>query len=240
MHQNLPVIGGRTLKQLAIPGTHDAGMSSITGHTVFGTPCDTITQSETINGQLRMGSRYFDIRPVISKGEFYTGHYGFIKELKMWQGANGQSIDDVIDDINDFTKTNAELIILNLSHDLDTDVGGKDFEQFNDDQWHALFTKLTRLSHLFVAPNPTSVDLTSLTLNQYIGHGTAAVVVIVETPAVDMGVFSHWGFYTYPQLNAYNVYTSTHAPFVSVALTDNIVFQIRLTWRRWFPINWRR
>lgn len=134
MHRNLPTIGGRTLKQLAMPGTHDAGMSTITGSTAFGGKCNGQTQTQNIGGQLALGSRYFDIRPAISEfaqldnldgvadnllsggGNYYTGHYGFVSPLNSWQGTNGESIDNIINDINSFTANNKELVIINLSH----------------------------------------------------------------------------------------------------------------------------
>ena len=66
----LPQIGGKTLKQLVLPGSHDAGMSVITGDAA-GIPCNVLTQSYGIGGQLNLGSRFFDIRPVIGECCFW-------------------------------------------------------------------------------------------------------------------------------------------------------------------------
>lgn len=67
--------------------------------------------------------------------------------------------------------------------------------------------KLTGINNLYVAPNPSTVDLTTLTLNQFIGSGNAAVVVVVDS-SISLGAYNGKGFYTYSQLNAYNNYSS--------------------------------
>ena len=115
-----------------MPGSHDAGMSTLTSGTAMGTRANVITQTQSIGGQLNAGSRYFDIRPVISAGQYVTGHYGRIEQLGVvtWQGGNGQSIDSIISEINAFTACNQELIILRLSHDLNTDVGNEGYRSF--------------------------------------------------------------------------------------------------------------
>ncbi|HEY7767962.1 MAG TPA: hypothetical protein VIB55_07250, partial [Longimicrobium sp.] len=109
MQQNLGVLGGRSLRHLCIPGSHDAGMSVYTSGTAFATRCNTLTQTSGILGQLQFGVRYFDIRPVISAGQYLTGHYGNIGQINSWQGANGQSIASIISDVNAFTGANQEL-----------------------------------------------------------------------------------------------------------------------------------
>lgn len=113
-------LGPKTLRQLCLPGTHDVGMSTFVPDTTFAAPCNTLTQTSFILDQLQLGSRYFDIRPVIHATQFYTGHYTElnIAGRNTWQGANGQSMASVISDINAYTQDNPELVILYLSHDL--------------------------------------------------------------------------------------------------------------------------
>ncbi|KAF9459494.1 PLC-like phosphodiesterase [Collybia nuda] len=209
MQKNIGSLGPRTLRHITIPGSHDAGMSVRTGGTAGSFPCNTLTQTNSIAGQLNAGARYFDIRPVISAGEYYTGHYSKIGDS--WQGGNGQKISEIIAQVNAFTSANRELVILNLSHDLNTDNGNDNYTPFTQKEWDNLFTQLNTTSNLFVAPgDPTTVDLTTLSLNQFIGGNRAAVVMIVEPTSPSLGAFSRAGFYRYAQFNAYNSYSNTN------------------------------
>ncbi|PSR84202.1 hypothetical protein PHLCEN_2v5490 [Hermanssonia centrifuga] len=217
MQSSLSTIGSRQLRSIAMPGSHDAGMSVITGKTAFVDADDVLTQTGSIASQLTFGSRYFDIRPVIASGVFKTGHYSDIS-IVGWQGADGQAISDIINEINAFTASNAELIVLNLSHDLNTDSG---YGALTQTDWNNLLQQLTGINHLFVAPNPTSVDLTSMTLGQFIGNGQAAVLVITQpSGSISLGSFATQGFYTYSQYNAYNSYSDTDS--LSTMVSDQI------------------
>ena len=210
MAQNLATLGNRTLSQITIPGSHDAGMGVFHKGTAFSTAGNTQTQRITLDDQLRAGARYFDLRPVISGGVYKAGHYDFVEPLNSWQGGNGQTIAEIIQQINAFTLSNKELIILNLSHDYNTDVGNDSYRSFTQAEWDALFTQLAGLTNLWVAPgDPTTVDLTTIKLRDFIGDGRAAVVVIVEPSNIDLGSWATRGFYTYSQLNVYNEYSDT-------------------------------
>lgn len=224
LQQALPVLGALPLRQLCLPGSHDAGMSIYTSGTAFAHACNSLTQTTGILGQLQYGARYFDIRPVISAGQYYTGHYS---DLGSWQGANGQSLDAIIADINTYTATHPELIILNLSHDLNTDVGSFSYRPFTQPEWDALFAKLQTLSGLFVS---AATDLSTLPLQDFIYPSyaqpvvgpspdqlltgpppadkrparmpQAAVVVIVEPTGITLPP----GFYPYTAFDVYNHY----------------------------------
>ena len=207
MSSNLALLGRRSLKWICIPGSHDSGMSERGSGTAFAHDGNTITQTTDVLGQLEFGARYFDIRPVISAGKYYTGHYGHI--LGSWQGANGQSIDSVVSQVNFYTAAYNELVVLNISHELNTDVGANSYRPFNQDEWNGLFSLLATISHLYVAPDPIHVDLTTLPLNAYIGEGKPAVIVVVE-PECDLGEYAHRGFYKKINFNVYNSYSETN------------------------------
>ena len=155
------------------------------GHCVF--YCSKYTDTTPYaRRSVASGSRYFDLRPVISGGVYKAGHYSYIDALNSWQGGNGQTIAEIIQQINAFTASNKELIILNLSHDYNTDAGNDPYRSFTQAEWDALFEQLAGLSNLWVAPgDPTTVDLTTVKLNNFIGGGRAAVVVIVEPSGID-------------------------------------------------------
>lgn len=203
LQANLGMLGGRTLRELCMPGAHDSGMSMLSGSTAAGFLCNTQTQTTGVLGQLQAGARYFDIRPVITGGQYVTGHYGLIENTS-WQGGNGQSIASVIEDVNNFTATNVELIILDLSHDLDTDLGNTAYAPFTQQQWDALLTQLLSLQHRFVT---SASDLSTVKLSDFIGNGQAAVVVIVESSGISLGNFAGQGFYTAADFPLYNQYS---------------------------------
>jgi hypothetical protein len=76
MHANYDRIQCLSLRELAIPGSHDSGMSQLNGGS-GGIAEDTRTQTLDFGGQLKAGARFFDLRPVIAGGYWYTGHYSF-------------------------------------------------------------------------------------------------------------------------------------------------------------------
>jgi len=207
MQNVLPWLGAQPLRHLCMPGSHDAGMSVYTSGTAFTHACNTLTQVTGILGQLQYGARYFDIRPVISGGQYYTGHYGNVSQLDSWQGANGQSIASIISDVNTYTAANAELVILNLSHDLNTDLGNSSYAPFTQNEWNALFAQLQGINHLYVS---SASDLSILPLNDFIGSKQAAVVVVVETSGIDLGSYAGKGFYAYSAFNVYNQYANSN------------------------------
>ncbi len=157
MQANLETLGGRTLRQLCMPGTHDSGMSQIGTCTFDGNADNTQTQTQGILGQLKRGARYFDIRPAISDGTFVTGHYSYISALGSTQGCNGQSIADIISDINSFTSDGAELIILSVSADINTDVGEPNYQSFDEGEWISLLQVLQGINALYLGPAPNSI-----------------------------------------------------------------------------------
>lgn len=205
MQSNLKTLGHRPLHKICMPGTHDAGMGEIT-HT-GGVPKDimaefTQTQSFKILGQLDNGSRYFDIRPVLANGVHWTGHYGGK------HGARGQKMSSIVDDINAFTAQCAELIILNLSHSLNTD---DDWREYNQKDWNSLFKELLRLDHRYVAVGKDAKDLSLYSLSAFIGQGVAAVVIVVEAPEdISFGPYADKGFFAPAQFNVENEYANSN------------------------------
>ena len=74
----------------------------IQGTITGGTPAVTLTQYLNIYNQLRRGSRYSDIRPVIGNedGDYYCGQYGMVLENR--QGAKGARLTEVVDQTNQY------------------------------------------------------------------------------------------------------------------------------------------
>lgn len=183
MQATLFTIGSRTLRQIAIPASHDAGMSGITQAWV-GTFHNTATQTDGIYEQLLSGARWLDIRPVSAYRheagagtEFYVGHFSEAKVFKV-VGATGISFEKMIAAINRFTAENpGELIILDLTHELDGDEHWK--WGFTTEQWQALYEVLGDIKDLW-EPDDDSIpqDFTSVPLRTFIQPGSNSAVLI--------------------------------------------------------------
>lgn len=99
MQQSLSTIGNRKLKHICMPGSHDSGMSEYHPGTVGASYWNTQTQLLDMYNQLVYGARYFDLRPVLSKGAFVSGHYSEFQGA--WFGGNGQSFDGIVRAVNE-------------------------------------------------------------------------------------------------------------------------------------------
>lgn len=208
MQQSLDMFGERTLSQICITGSHDSGMSSFHNPTVGAEPCNTRTQIQTVWGQLVDGARYFDIRPTISSGEYYTGHYSDTGSALGWQGANGQKIDTIVTDINRYLEHHNELVILNISHDLQTDA---DYRRLNQSEWNRLLSKLNGIDPKYLLHEPHNTDLTSLRIRDLIRDG-GRVMVIARPEAADisLGAYENNGFFIGDRFNIYDDYAGTN------------------------------
>lgn len=116
------------LNQLAIPGSHDAGMYKITWHTniagIF--PSDNAqTQSKDIQSQLEAGVRYFDIRPgwVFDEADANNvdnkvGYAGHFDSSAGNVGCTGGKLESMLGDVVKFLNEcdDYEVIILKFSH----------------------------------------------------------------------------------------------------------------------------
>jgi hypothetical protein len=204
MQQNRTTLGSRPLSQLCILGTHDSGMWSVSHCDVPGGLINdyVLTQSVPVFTQLSYGARYLDIRPVISSGKFWTGHYsGKI-------GANGESLDNIISGVNQFTAQYKELVILNFSHTLQTDADG-DWPSFSKSDWQSLMKTLTALNNRYMVQDPEKAkNLNLLTLNDFIGNGQGAVICVMEDQDLDLGDYATKGFYKPSQLGVRNEYSN--------------------------------
>ena len=133
MTDNLVVLGDKTLPEISIPYSHDAGMyrsvSCSEGGFTGGT-CNTQTQQFTIGEQLARGVRMFDLRPIqTSSGVFSVGHFTKIdhKPLNCVGGCLGGDMETIFTDIATFAQQNPhELIILYFSHYYDQTAEGAD------------------------------------------------------------------------------------------------------------------
>jgi len=210
MQQSMGSLANRTLRHICMPGSHDAGMGPDFEPGTFGSHfANTQTQYLDIAGQLMAGSRYFDLRPVISNGQWVSGHYSRLGDSDLWVGGNGQSIASIIQQINDFTSKHQELIILNLSHTLDTD---NQFLDLTQAQWNSLFDTLKQLNNRFItATNPGTTDFSTRKLSTFITD-RASVFTIAQLPSgISLGPYATQGFYTSQNFPVYDSYSNTNS-----------------------------
>lgn len=210
MQQSMGSLANRTLKHICMPGSHDAGMGRFSPGTVGAHFANTQTQYLDFKGQLMAGSRYFDLRPVISKGDFVAGHYSGLDvgEDAIWVGGNGQSLDDIIKQVNDFTSEYKELVIINLSHTLDTD---NDYKELDQKQWNLLFDKLKGLKNRHTVSDPKDTDFTTKPLGDFITD-RASVFLIAQLPSgVKLGDYASQGFYESKHFPFYDSYSNSNS-----------------------------
>lgn len=213
----------KTLGQLSIPGSHDAGMSTTHGCTTFGSSGNTQTQIKNIANQLAIGIRYFDIRPAFntlsntysSNTTIYTGHFGDTKSPVGIQGCNGESMDDVLNAVKNFlnlSTSSTEVVILKFSHfyNTTTTVGmnGASYtsDYFFSDSSITVATKQTQINQLIssinsilgskVYINNTGSRLADIALSSCKGK-----VIIVFDIADLSGVTLSNGIYRYLDFN---------------------------------------
>jgi len=204
MSNNMALLGSKKLSGICMPGAHDAGMYISQVGTFGATPENTITQVNDIYGMLCLGVRYFDIRPIIGGGEFYTGHYSKVSGLGH-QGARGDSIASIVEQINRFSAEANELIILDLSHDMNTDA---DYESISTDKYKELLESLSSIKGLrTIGSHPTSP-----TIQDILGAGEPTVILRVDWGSRDEGFPSEYpskGIYSYDQWSIVNKYSGT-------------------------------
>lgn len=181
------ILKTKTLKQIMMPGSHDAGMSQSADCTSRGNPGNTQTQGLKIGQQLLAGARYFDIRPVActtrSVTTYRTGHFSDVFAFG-WQGCYGQSMDSICADVVSFcngASRSKELIILKFSHYL-ANKDGAFSGGWTDDQKIAFGSYLqSKLGDVMIRYSG-SPRLGTLTYEQLMGlsrSGTKPKVLVV-------------------------------------------------------------
>ncbi|CAF3646138.1 unnamed protein product [Fusarium graminearum] len=215
MHQNLNTLGNLPLKRICMPGSHGAGMGVLNPvgtaqeNYASGTGSLLKTQPTTIYQQLVNGSRFLDVNPVmVAEGDFRAGSFPTNPPVDE-HGCCGQSMSDIISDINKFTRQYAELIILDLSHGYDATNG---YTDLSVSQWSTLFIQLTQnLSNLaLINADYTTGRVFNNTLNSFIGSGTASVLVCLDVGGMSPDPsFQGKGIFSQANLLTNNVCSNT-------------------------------
>jgi len=227
LYDQRQIIRYKTLTEICIPGTHDSGMSEISSPTLGAKEANVATQSKSMIEQLKLGARYFDIRPVLGGREFYTGHYSTIsKDDLSWYyrealtaigingnkiilGARGQSIKSIVRDINAFTNHKAvreEAVILELTEGMNSNSSGSVDVDLSENDWRQLVEELLKIDFLYRgAANPLKIDLDSLLFK----NPTAAIIILLPKSIYKIvkGIFGSNLPNGFQQANLYDKYS---------------------------------
>lgn len=116
-----PMMENKTLKDIVIPGSHDAGMSVLNGvgGKKSGTinECNTLTQSHNIENQLKQGLRMFDFRVGPYNNQLYLRHSSSDCMDDAMGGGYGEKLSEVLLATKNFVEKNKdEFIIFTFSH----------------------------------------------------------------------------------------------------------------------------
>jgi hypothetical protein len=161
MTKNYDLLKDRTLHEIAIPGSHDAGMNG-RYHCDCANDCNTQTQIHPIGTQLRKGARYFDIRPTNyifseTSPDWYAGHYQYVSTADWgYCGCLGERIEDILNDVASFCGFiepvgAKELIILNFSHCYHIVQQDSGSTECSDDEWATVLNMaVSKLGHWLV------------------------------------------------------------------------------------------
>ncbi|KAA2242932.1 hypothetical protein F0L74_10425 [Chitinophaga agrisoli] len=116
-----------TLKDIVIPGAHDAGMSILNG--TGGqmkdaiNSCNTLTQRQPIRDQLQDGIRMFDLRVGVFQQRLFIKHAESDCDEDAVGAGYGEPLADVLNGVRAFLDTNKmETVILTFSHFCDKDL----------------------------------------------------------------------------------------------------------------------
>jgi hypothetical protein len=157
----------KTLRAIALPASHDAGAFAAN---------KARTQGFNLRGQLRAGSRYFDVRPryIASEGKFYTYH-----DLPAGQIFNGPDFAAVIANLGTFMTNHKELVILKISHFLDFDADA--FAKLRA----ILVDPTNRLDRFLFDPGQSTTRLADRPLGDYLKQRRGTVLVVVDVDTSD-------------------------------------------------------
>mmetsp|Transcript_2562 Transcript_2562/g.5414 ORF Transcript_2562/g.5414 Transcript_2562/m.5414 type:complete len:600 (+) Transcript_2562:199-1998(+) len=217
MSCNFETLRGKKLYEISMPGSHDAGMYTARScSTVDLGPagdigpeeCSTVTQKYDIAEQLLLGARYFDVRPMIYRGELVIGHYSWVEEalgikIQRMMGCVGGTLAEILKDVATFAEGNPrELVILSLSHYYDRGKDGRGrFDTNNFEMLHALVEKT--LEPYLVKRNSLNSDLLDMTYEEILEQGN----VIALFKPVDNT--DHLEYLDHDELPIYDKYSKT-------------------------------
>jgi hypothetical protein len=187
MRDHLATFGNKTLRQLALPASHDSAMY------LTGFPQSLArTQNLTIYGQLTAGVRWFDLRPQYRDGGLATSH----------GPVSGPKLSVILADIRRFmAERHRELVMLKFSH----------YDGFTVSAYAAMARQINKsLSPWLLKTLPPGKRLADIRLRDYLANGGAILVFCdgqypIDSPSAGIWVYRDWDSDD-PQLGDLRVY----------------------------------
>lgn len=143
------------ITEIAIPGSHDAAAANIDGSMMVAGTFLLACQNASVYDQLLCGSRYFDLRTMVSGGELY-GQHGDYKV---------QKFATVISDIKRYLAEDDDFLILNFQHFTDDAAAEQTYLAIKDELDLARYAL------------PSSENLGSLSLGDMRASGKRLVII---------------------------------------------------------------
>lgn len=115
-------IHDKTIGSLVVPGAYRCGLHRITQSTGSPERCNTVSQSEDVQGLLDRGARYLDLSVVCWRNEWYLGAFSYSLRDGL-QIAVGQPLGQALDEMAEFLSEKGhskEVVILHLSRYVDS------------------------------------------------------------------------------------------------------------------------
>ncbi len=209
MKDNYGLIKDRSLLQISLPGSHDAGMHTDTNcYHDYASECNTITQVSSIGEQLEDGARYFDLRPVydMDSTSWWTGHFGTIGEL--FTGCTGESLRDALLDVRNFLDREGyekELVILDFSHCWAVE-GSVAWDGCSDEQWQSVIDMIQDWLGADFLIMCEDCNPRTMTVDDILAINGNNVIVRMENENSQKAQ----GIFSYDDLPIYNKYSNTN------------------------------
>ncbi len=239
MSDRLAALGGKSLSQLALPASHDAGLYSVVRHDDTGAAQ---TQALDLFEQLSQGFRYFDLRP---RWDQNSNTFTIYHDIAGHGDTIGPHVGEVLDDVARFMKDHAELAILKFSHYSSFDSGvatssgdpAADVDSRANDakaqRRNARYRALTQLLHeklgeyLYIKPANEHRRLAKIPLNDYLRNRRKGLVLVVcdedypvDNPSAGIYVYRDTGADPKGDLQVYDRYFETAGDFYTSLVTD--------------------
>ncbi|PQK17480.1 hypothetical protein BB8028_0007g06750 [Beauveria bassiana] len=177
------VIKDRKMHHVVVPGSHDAVMNNITmaGWWGFGSADNTETQSLDLYHQLKVGSRYFDMRiSSVNNGKFYGAHVS--DELgKTPAGATGPSLDDLIIGMNRFSNDYpGEVVVWYMKYMTDLSIKGGTY--WSEDKIKEFYDKLETIHNRCPGDLAGNTPLNELSISTFMNanDGKGCVLLLID------------------------------------------------------------
>ncbi|KAK5653252.1 hypothetical protein OQA88_9151 [Cercophora sp. LCS_1] len=191
MRSIYPVIRQRALRHVVMPGSHDAGMSTISSVWAGGAiAANTQNQGLNVHDQLRAGSRYFDMR--IANFEdadkpdprFWAAHVSdpFDRFVK---GALGQTLESMVHETNTFMDENpGEVVIWWIQYmvNIKTSANARSWDR---ETMARFFTELEKLKYRCTGLKDVHVPFDTLPIRRFMdqNNGRGCVLLLVDRKA---------------------------------------------------------